>query len=235
MKKPIDKTYLENCFKDFHAYLLTKVFHTHENKAILDKIGESATGNILFDGSEIVSGNDGIDGKSAYQIAVDNGFTGTEIEWIESLKGETGSKGDKGDKGDPGEQGSKGIDGKNGLTPNIDPETKHWCIGETDTGVIAEGKNGTNGSDGVNGQDGITPHIDPTTKHWFIGDVDTGVIAEGTKGDKGDQGANAENVTLESIGAASVDHMHGSIKTITLSTTEPETVAEGELVLVYEE
>lgn len=28
-------------------------------------------------------------GKSAYEIAVDNGFTGTEAQWLESLKGET--------------------------------------------------------------------------------------------------------------------------------------------------
>lgn len=28
----------------------------------------------------------GVDGKSAYQIAVDNGFVGTEAEWLESLK-----------------------------------------------------------------------------------------------------------------------------------------------------
>lgn len=31
-------------------------------------------------------GADGVDGKSAYQIAVDNGFDGTEEEWLESLK-----------------------------------------------------------------------------------------------------------------------------------------------------
>ena len=30
-------------------------------------------------------------GKSAYQVAVDNGFVGTEQEWLESLKGVTGS------------------------------------------------------------------------------------------------------------------------------------------------
>lgn len=35
-------------------------------------------------------GNDGNDGKSAYQIAIDNGFTGTEQEWLESLKGADG-------------------------------------------------------------------------------------------------------------------------------------------------
>lgn len=32
-------------------------------------------------------GEKGADGKSAYQIAVDDGFTGTESEWLESLKG----------------------------------------------------------------------------------------------------------------------------------------------------
>lgn len=31
----------------------------------------------------------GIEGKSAYQIAVDRGFEGTEAEWIASLKGES--------------------------------------------------------------------------------------------------------------------------------------------------
>lgn len=33
------------------------------------------------------SGQDGADGKSAYEIAVDYGFEGTEQEWIESLGG----------------------------------------------------------------------------------------------------------------------------------------------------
>lgn len=32
----------------------------------------------------------GLDGKSAYQIAVENGFEGTEEEWLASLKGEPG-------------------------------------------------------------------------------------------------------------------------------------------------
>lgn len=30
----------------------------------------------------------GNDGKSAYEIALDNGFEGTEQEWLESLKAE---------------------------------------------------------------------------------------------------------------------------------------------------
>lgn len=32
-------------------------------------------------------------GKSAYEIAVDNGFVGTELEWLDSLKGQAGSAG----------------------------------------------------------------------------------------------------------------------------------------------
>lgn len=38
-------------------------------------------------------------GYSAYELAINNGFMGTEAEWLESLKGEDGEKGDKGDPG----------------------------------------------------------------------------------------------------------------------------------------
>ena len=37
------------------------------------------------------SGTPGKDGKSAYEIAVENGFDGTEEEWLDSLKGEPGT------------------------------------------------------------------------------------------------------------------------------------------------
>ena len=53
-----------------------------------------------------IQGPKGDDGKSAYQIAVDEGYVGTKSEWLASLKGdkgETGPQGPKGDKGDPGE------------------------------------------------------------------------------------------------------------------------------------
>ena len=50
-------------------------------------------------------GGAGADGKSAYEIAVDNGFEGDVEAWLQSLKGE---------KGDAGLQGPPGIDGKDG-------------------------------------------------------------------------------------------------------------------------
>ena len=65
-------------------------------------------------------------GKSAYAIAVAQGFRGTEQEWLDSLKGLQGPQGDPGPKGDPfryedftpeqlqalkGPKGDKGEDG----------------------------------------------------------------------------------------------------------------------------
>ena len=47
-------------------------------------------------------------GKSAYEIACENGFEGTEKEWLESLKGE------KGEQGEAGLNGKDGADGKDG-------------------------------------------------------------------------------------------------------------------------
>src|ERR1700743_2667058 len=43
------------------------------------------------------NGNDGENGLSAYQIALQNGFVGTEVEWLASLQGP------------PGEAGSGGV------------------------------------------------------------------------------------------------------------------------------
>lgn len=51
------------------------------------------------------------DGQSAYALAVQLGYTGSEAAWIASLKG---AKGDKGDKGDTGAQGPKGATGATG-------------------------------------------------------------------------------------------------------------------------
>ena len=47
-------------------------------------------------------GINGIDGKTAYQIAVANGYVGTEANWLLSLKGAKGDKGDTGAAGGGG-------------------------------------------------------------------------------------------------------------------------------------
>jgi len=75
-----------------------------------DQWYDSANGHRLsiHDGTEFVPillGADAIDpadlpeGKSAYQVAVDNGFVGTEEEWLASLQGDQGIQGPAGDDG----------------------------------------------------------------------------------------------------------------------------------------
>lgn len=39
---------------------------------------------------QVTDGADGTNGKSAYQVAVDNGYSGTETQWLASLKGADG-------------------------------------------------------------------------------------------------------------------------------------------------
>lgn len=50
-------------------------------------IGQYGTISGTIQGGAIVRGKEG---KSAYEVAVKNGFSGTEVEWLASLKGEKG-------------------------------------------------------------------------------------------------------------------------------------------------
>ena len=50
-------------------------------------IGQYGTISGTIQGGAIVRGKEG---KSAYEVAVKNGFSGTEAEWLASLKGEKG-------------------------------------------------------------------------------------------------------------------------------------------------
>ena len=81
-----------------------------------------------------LKGEDGIDGKSAYQLAVDGGFVGTETEWIASLKGETGPIGPVGPQGKTGETGATGPQGKQG---EVGPKGDSYQITEADYAAIA--------------------------------------------------------------------------------------------------
>ena len=72
---------------NIHVTLSDKVdFHNHTNKSVLDKITQTDI-NKWNSGT---GGGSGTAGKSAYEIAVANGFVGTETEWLKSLKGADG-------------------------------------------------------------------------------------------------------------------------------------------------
>ena len=70
-------------------------------------------------GRDGMNGSDGINGKSAFEIAVENGFIGTETDWLESLKGKDGADGRDGADGAVGPQGEQGPPGKDGVTPDM--------------------------------------------------------------------------------------------------------------------
>ena len=71
------------------------------------------------------------EGKSAYEIAKDNGFDGTVEEWLESLKGDTGATGAKGEKGDTGAKGEKGDTGAKGDDGEVVTITGVNMVGNT--------------------------------------------------------------------------------------------------------
>ena len=81
--------------------------------------------------SEMQTGANGKDGRSAYEIAIENGFVGTAAEWLESLKGMNGVD------GKDGKDGADGLPGKDGTN----------------------GKDGLPGKDGRDGKDGVSPDL----------------------------------------------------------------------------
>ena len=92
----------------------------------------------------------GKDGKSAYEIAVEHGFVGTETEWLESLKGVDGKDGCDGRNGADGLPGRDGINGSDGKSAYI-IAVEHGFSG-TENEWLQSLK-------GADGRDGITPDM----------------------------------------------------------------------------
>ena len=90
----------------------------------------------------------GVNGKSAYEIWLEQGNTGTEQEFLNSLKGTNGVDGKDGKDGTNGTNGKDGVDGTNG---------KDGVDGTNGKDGV-DGTNGKDGVDGTNGKDGATWH-----------------------------------------------------------------------------
>lgn len=119
----IDETYTSDSrFEEYLKHTILKKGTTGLPKPL------SRAEELLWELCELISnesgsttpgpaGPQGDPGKSAYQIALDNGFEGTEQAWIASLKGPAGAQGvagPKGEKGDPGQNGAQGPQGPKG-------------------------------------------------------------------------------------------------------------------------
>lgn len=147
----------------------------------------------------------GLDGRSAYEVAVQNGYVGTVTEWLNSLKGEGGPVGasayeialangflgteDEWLESIRGSQGPQGPPGANGQTPTIGVGSvtslsTNQTPTVTNTGTssgaifnfgIPKGETGLQGPQGAQGPQGLQGLQGLTG-------------AKGDKGDKGDTG-----------------------------------------------
>ena len=122
---------------------------------IVDADGETSA--TLHNGA---NGEKGSDGKSAYQIAVEQGYQGSESDWLSSLKGDKGEKGNTGAKGNPGQDGAEGKSAYAiAVEHGYEDSEEKWLLslkGEKgDTGERGEkGDTGDRGLQGVPGEKG---------------------------------------------------------------------------------
>lgn len=92
-------------------------------------------------------GAEGMPGKSAYQIAVQNGFVGTESAWLLSLEGQDGG---------PGAPGQPGLDGSNGANGAPGLSAYQIAVANGFVGSEAEWLESLEGAPGPAGQQGFT-------------------------------------------------------------------------------
>lgn len=144
-------------------------------------------------------GQAGADGDSAYDVAITNGFVGTENEWLSSLIGADGEQGPQGEQGSQGIQGEQGIQGPQG------EQGPQGIQGEAGTGITFKGQvdSDPSGSGDVTLSDGVTVFtpengnavISTVDDSLFIYDgtnwVDGGSI-QGPQGVQGSQGIQGE-------------------------------------------
>ena len=95
----------------------------------------------------------GKDGKSAFEIAVEYGFVGTEAEWLESLKGVDGKDGVNGKDGCDGRNGADGLPGRDGI------DGKSAYIIAVEHGFTGTENEWLQSLKGADGKDGITPDM----------------------------------------------------------------------------
>ena len=152
--------------------------------------------------------NSGADGKSAYQIATANGFIGTEVQWLASLKGADGTIGVNGATGPQGPQGIQGVKGDTGL------QGPQGVKGDTGTA----GTNGYTPVKGVDYFDGVTGPAGPKG--------DTGLQGiqgpAGTNGTNGSQGIQGIQGPAGTNGTNGVDGV-AAVSRVAMTSTQAST------------
>lgn len=97
----------------------------------------------------VLEGVPGPPGLSAYQVAVANGFVGTQLQWLASLVGPQGDPGDDGTDGQDGDVGPPGLSAYQVAVANGFVGTESAWLASL---VGADGTDGTDGQDGADGE-----------------------------------------------------------------------------------
>ena len=148
----------------------------------------------------------GQNGKSAYEIAVENGFEGTEQEWLESLKGEPGEPGTSGSDGQNGAAGQDGVGVKDAEINDKGELVITLTNGQVlNLGVVvgADGEQGPEGPQGKPGEDGEDGEQGPAGPQGPQGepgeDGEDGVQGpegpQGKPGEDGEDGVGIDDIT----------------------------------------
>lgn len=117
-----------------NAAEMKEFFDSMPKKVLIPKINEVV--------DELNSGNYG---KSAYILAKEAGFEGSEEEWLLSLKGDTGAIGPQGPQGEQGPKGEQGLQGEQGARGEQGPQGERGPQGEQGL----QGEKGNTGDPGI--------------------------------------------------------------------------------------
>lgn len=138
-------------------------------------------------------------GDSAYKIALDNGFRGTQQDWLESLKGEPGEQGEPGKNGVDITEGGSAYE--IALSEGFQGTREEWLESlKGEPGEPGEpGRQGDPGEDGF-GVDGASAY-EIALENGFVGNIqdflDSLVGEPGRDGLDGNDGLSAYQVALE--------------------------------------
>lgn len=187
-------------------------------------------------------GKDGVDGKSTYDIWLEEGNTGTEADFLASLKGEPGERGEQGIRGEKGDtgvgvKGDDGKDGEDGFSPTV--SVRAIIGGHRITIVDAYGAKTVDVMDGSDGKDGATGsagkdgngiksavlNADYTLTLTFTdGTHYTTPSIRGATGAVGQNGKDGTSVTIKSVSESTVD---GGGNVVTFSDGKTVTIKNG--------
>lgn len=154
-----------------------------EPSEIVKKVESEATGDTTPKPTAII-GPTGPAGPSAYQIAIANGFRGSEPSWLSSLQGR------------PGLMGAPGLSGSSAYQLAVEQgftgSEMQWLASLRG----GEGANGQNGRNGINGADGVNGKsaYELAVANGFTGTVSEWLQSlEGRDGRDGIDGANGRD------------------------------------------